>query len=84
MPACTVADGDFGHEGDLQENSPSEVTRRWAAGTARAATAQHPLGHADKESSASSASQERRAEKSGATPTLPSSPRLARDLQISI
>lgn len=81
---CTVADRDFGHAEDLEENSPSKVTRRWAAGTARGAAAQHPPGQADKESSASTASQERHREQFGATPTLPSSPRLARDLEISI
>lgn len=82
--ASTAAHGDFGQAGDLEENSPSKVTRWQAAGTARAATVQHPPGHAAKESSASPASQERHGEPSGATPTLPSSLCSARDLEISI
>lgn len=51
---------------------------------ARAAAVQLPPGHADKESSASQAAQERHGEQFRATAMLPSSPCLARDLEISI
>jgi len=43
--ARTAGDGDFGCVGGLEENSPSKATRRRAAGTAGAATVQHPPGH---------------------------------------
>lgn len=50
----------------------------------RDAAVQLPPGHANKENSARPASQERHGEGFGAMGTLPSSPYLVRDLEISI